>query len=93
MLTRTRTETKATTTWQVKRLLEILPPILHERLRASKYYSRRNDIIIIQAQTQRSREANRGENHQKLFEELKQLYRSTVPGETSVKKTHKYEAL
>lgn len=71
----------------------VLPTLLHPGLRESKYYSRRSDCLSIQAQTQRSRSANTEENHQKLFEELEELYRKTVPGETSPDKAKKYEAL
>ncbi|KAK3346760.1 hypothetical protein B0T25DRAFT_287130 [Lasiosphaeria hispida] len=88
-----KTETKATTTWPISQLLGILPTLLHPGVRSSKYYSKRNDCISIQAQTQRSRAANADENHQKLFEELQILYKSTVPGETSPDKTRKYEVL
>lgn len=93
MLTKGRTETKATTTWPIKILLGVLPSILHESVRSSKFYSQRSDSISIQAQTERSRTANRDENHQKLFEELQTLYKTTVPGETSAVKARKYEAL
>ncbi|KAL2268375.1 hypothetical protein VTJ83DRAFT_3221 [Remersonia thermophila] len=88
-----KTETKATTVWPVPQLLSILPKMLHASLRESKYYSRRNDCITIQDQTQRSRSANANENRQKLFDELQELYRRTVPGETSPEKAKKYEAL
>ncbi|KAL1835994.1 hypothetical protein VTJ49DRAFT_5707 [Mycothermus thermophilus] len=88
-----KTETKATTVWPVPQLLGILPKILHTSIRESKYYSRRNDCITIQDQTQRSRSANASENRQKLFNELQELYRRTVPGETSPEKAKKYEAL
>jgi peptidyl-tRNA hydrolase ICT1 len=88
-----RTETKATTTWAVPQLLSILPKLLHAGIRESKYYSRRNDCLTIQAQTQRSRSANADENRQKLFEELEDLYRRTVPGETRPEKAKKYEVL
>ncbi|KAK0725393.1 hypothetical protein B0H67DRAFT_480676 [Lasiosphaeris hirsuta] len=88
-----KTETKATTTWPISQLLGMLPTLLHPGVRSSKYYSKRNDCISIQAQTQRSRAANTDENHQKLFEELQTLYKSTVPGETSPDKARKYEAL
>lgn len=88
-----RTETKATTTWPISQLLNVLPKLLHSGLRESKYYSRRNDCLSIQAQTQRSRSANTDENRQKLFDELEELYRKTVPGETRPEKAKKYEAL
>ena len=88
-----RTETKATTTWPVPQLLSFLPKLLHTGVRESKYYSRRNDCLTIQAQTQRSRSANADDNRRKLFEELEDIYRRTVPGETSPQKAKKYEAL
>ncbi|KAH6847320.1 hypothetical protein B0I37DRAFT_142030 [Chaetomium sp. MPI-CAGE-AT-0009] len=88
-----KTETKATTTWPVAQLLGVLPKLLHAGVRDLKYYSRRNDCLTIQAQTQRSRSANADENHQKLFEELQGLYRRTVPGETRPEKAKKYAAL
>ena len=88
-----RTETKATTVWPVSQLLACLPKLLHAGVRESKYYSKRNDCLTIQAQTQRSRTANTDENLEKLFEELQGLYRNIVPGETSPDKAKKYEAL
>ncbi|EAQ83265.1 hypothetical protein CHGG_09669 [Chaetomium globosum CBS 148.51] len=87
------TESKATTTWPVTQLLGVLPKLLHSGVRDLKYYSRRNDCLTIQAQTQRSRSANADENHQKLFEEIQSLYRRTVPGETRPEKAKKYAAL
>jgi peptidyl-tRNA hydrolase ICT1 len=66
---------------------------MHPALRASRFYTSRNDSITIQAQTQRSRTANTDENVQKLVEEIRRIYRETVPGVTSDKKVKKYEAL
>ena len=88
-----RTESKATTVWPVSQLSAFLPAVLRSKLRESKYYSKRSDCISIQAQTQRSRTANTDENHQKLFEEIKSMYETTVPGESNPDKARKYEAL
>ncbi|KAK8140084.1 hypothetical protein PG984_000150 [Apiospora sp. TS-2023a] len=88
-----KTETKATTVWPLDDLTKVLPKIIHPALRASRYYTARNNSISIQAQTQRSRTANTDENHQKLAEEVQKAYRDSVPGETSDKKRKKYEAL
>jgi peptidyl-tRNA hydrolase ICT1 len=74
-------------------LLNLLPKLLHAGVRESKYYSRRSDCLTIQAETQRSRNANTDENREKLFKELEQLYRKTVPGESSPDKAKKYAAL
>ncbi|KAK4203500.1 hypothetical protein QBC40DRAFT_262347 [Triangularia verruculosa] len=88
-----KTETKATTTWPVPQLLSRLPKLLHAGLRESKYFSKRSDSLVFQAQTQRSRTANTEDNRQKLFDELQQLYEATVPNATRPEKAAKYEAL
>lgn len=88
-----RTESKATTVWSVEELSRSLPKLIRSSLRSSKYYSKRNDSITIQAQTQRSRSANTEENHLKLVEELRKIYKEKVPGSTSNETVKKYEAL
>ncbi|KAI0838481.1 hypothetical protein F5Y06DRAFT_296559 [Hypoxylon sp. FL0890] len=88
-----KTESKATTVWSVEELSKSLPKLVRSVLRSSKYYTKRNDSITIQAQTQRNRSANTNENRSKLAEELQRMYKEHVPGETSVKKIKKYEAL
>ncbi|KAI1469145.1 uncharacterized protein F4812DRAFT_422168 [Daldinia caldariorum] len=88
-----KTESKATTVWSIDELSKGLPKLIRSALRSSKYYSRRNDSITIQAQTQRSRSANTDDNRLKLTEELHRIYRERVPGTTSGEKIKKYEAL
>ncbi|KAI1097844.1 hypothetical protein F4804DRAFT_147907 [Jackrogersella minutella] len=88
-----KTESKATTVWSVDELAKGLPKLLRPALRSSRYYSKRNDSITIQAQTQRNRTANTDENHHKLVEELQKIYKMRIPGETSIDKVKKYEEL
>ncbi|KAL1875951.1 hypothetical protein VTK73DRAFT_9662 [Phialemonium thermophilum] len=88
-----KTETKATTSWPVSQLIAVLPALLHGPIRTSRYYARRTDSIVVQAQSQRSRAANMDENHQKLFEEIQRLYSATIPGETSPEKKQKHDNL
>ncbi|KAL2117459.1 hypothetical protein VTJ04DRAFT_7119 [Mycothermus thermophilus] len=88
-----KTETKATTVWPVPQLFSILPRALFDAVRESRYYTSGNDSITIKSQTQRSRSANASENRQKLFDEIQELYRKKIPGETSPEKEKKYEAL
>ncbi|KAI1139374.1 hypothetical protein F5Y05DRAFT_381755 [Hypoxylon sp. FL0543] len=88
-----KTESKATTVWTVEELSRSLPKLLRSALRSSRYYSKGSDSISIQAQTQRNRSANTNENRLKLVEELQRIYKEKVPGETSVEKIKKYEAL
>ncbi|OTA80584.1 hypothetical protein M434DRAFT_223772 [Hypoxylon sp. CO27-5] len=88
-----KTESKAITVWSVEELSKSLPKLMRSALRSSKYYSKRNDSITIQAQTHRNRSANTDENHLKLVEELQKIYKENIPGETSSEKIKKYEAL
>lgn len=93
IINKRRTESKATSFWTVSELSEGLPTLVRLALRSSKYYSKRNDSISIQAETQRSRTANTDENRQKLIQEILNLYKDRVPGVTSETKIKKYEAL
>ena len=88
-----RTESKATTRWTIAELAKVVPKLVHNELRSSKYYMRRDDCISVQAQTQRSRTANADENHEKLFEELQRIYSEIVPGESNPDTKQKYDAL
>jgi peptidyl-tRNA hydrolase ICT1 len=88
-----RTESKATTVWPVKDLQAVLPKLMHDAVRGSKYYTAGNDSWTIQAQTHRSRSANLDENEQKLTEEVERIYESSVPGETSDEKKDKHRNL
>lgn len=71
----------------------MLPQLMHKSLRSSRYYSKGNDSITIQSQTQRSRTANTDENHKKLVEELQKIYKDQVPGVTSDATRKKHEVL
>lgn len=73
--------------------MAVVPAILHSGLRASRYYTKRNDSITIQAQTHRSKGANADENHDKLLEEIRRIYTETIPGETSEDSQLKHEEM
>lgn len=62
-------------------------------MRSSKYYVKRSDSILVQAQTQRSRGANTDENRAKLAEEIEQMYKDLVPGITSSDTKKKHAAM
>lgn len=92
-LTCCRTETKAITTWSVSELQQVLPKLMHPLLRSSKYYVKAKDSVSFAAQTTRDRNANAEENRAKLIEALKSIYNEAVPGDTSVEKRRKHQAL
>ncbi|ROW09934.1 hypothetical protein VPNG_06306 [Cytospora leucostoma] len=88
-----KTETKAITTWTVSELQQVLPKLMHSLLRSSKYYVKAKDSVSFAAQTKRDRNANAEENRAKLIEALKSMYNEAVPGDTSVEKRRKHQAL
>ncbi|KAI1757635.1 hypothetical protein F4782DRAFT_479280 [Xylaria castorea] len=88
-----KTESKATTVWPVAELSKVLPKLIRSALKSSPYYVMGSDSITMQAQTQRSRNANTEENRQKFVKELHRIYKEQVPGVTSEKKLKKHEAL
>ncbi|KAK1658817.1 peptidyl-tRNA hydrolase domain-containing protein [Colletotrichum godetiae] len=85
-----KTESKAVTVWPIKDILPVLPKLLHQSIRGSKYYTARSDSLTFQAQTHRQRDANSEENQQKLIDEIIKIYQETVPGETSPDKKKKH---
>lgn len=46
--------------------------------------------MTFSAQTERDRNANLGENREKLIQELRKIYAETVPGETDPQKVKKH---
>ncbi|KAI0404721.1 hypothetical protein F4802DRAFT_566053 [Xylaria palmicola] len=88
-----KTETKATSVWPVAELGKGLPKLMQSALRSSRYYTMSSDAITIQAQTQRSRTANKEQNRHKLFQEIHRIYQERVPGVTSEVKMRKHEAI
>ncbi|KAI1080873.1 hypothetical protein F5B20DRAFT_537697 [Whalleya microplaca] len=88
-----KTESKATTVWSVEELSGGLPTLIGAALRTSKYYTKRNDSITMQAQTDRSRSRNTEDNRLKLAEELQKIYKAQIPGETNPEKIKKHKEL
>jgi peptidyl-tRNA hydrolase ICT1 len=70
-----------------------VPKILHHGLRASRYFSWRTDSIAIQSDTHRSFQLNFEETHKRLAEEIREVYKTTVPGVTSSEQQKKVDQL
>lgn len=79
------------TAFPVEELISIMPKSLHSGVRASRYYTTKNDSLTFQAQTHRSRAANTDENRRKLMDEVSRIYREQVPTETSDEKKKKHK--
>lgn len=60
-----------------------VPKLLLSELRSCRYYISSSDSISIQCDSNRSQPDNTQETHNKLMEEIKDIYVKRVPGITS----------
>ncbi|KUJ14664.1 uncharacterized protein LY89DRAFT_698343 [Mollisia scopiformis] len=88
-----KTSSKATTTWPLHALLRHVPKVLHQDLRACRYYVPSSDSITIQCDTDRNQSNNREETYQRLTDEIAKMYKKRVPGVTSLEQKKRVENL
>ncbi|RMD39716.1 hypothetical protein DV735_g5410, partial [Chaetothyriales sp. CBS 134920] len=67
----------------LSQLCALVPPVLHRGLRQCRYYAPGSDSLLIQADDSRKQAANRDACYRRLTELVADVYRATVPGETS----------
>lgn len=77
----------------MKKLDAILPLIISKGLRRGTYYVKNTDAIQIQCDSSRNRTDNKEETHRRLNEEIKRIYRTTVPGKASVEQQQRVKHL
>lgn len=88
-----RTSSKATVAWPLQSLLKYVPRVLHQGIRDSRYYVTSSDAISIQCDTGRNQSGNREECHDRLYDEIQQIYKRRIPGITSPDQKQRIEAL
>jgi hypothetical protein len=79
-----RVNSKATLKVPLSALLPLVPSILHQDLRSSRYVADRTDAIVIQSDEARKQSANVESCYEKLFRAVEESARNVIPGETSV---------
>ncbi len=79
--------------WPVDSLKRHIPRALQPEIRSSRYYVSSSDTISIQCDVHRSQSDNKDETHRRLYEEIRQIYKSVVPGVTSAEQKKKVENL
>ena len=77
----------------LSQLLPLIPGVLHQGLRTSRYYTASSDSILIQADDSRKQAANKDACYRRLTELVTDVYRATVPGETSQEQKDKVKEL
>ncbi|MCJ1309997.1 hypothetical protein MMC25_003658 [Agyrium rufum] len=88
-----RTNSKATLRISLKDLLPLVPGILHQSIRDSRYYASSSDALVIQADSNRKQGDNVEQCFAKLEDLIKSAARQTIPGETSVEQAEKVKKL
>ena len=88
-----RTNSKATLRIFLKDLSPIMPKLIHQRLPFSRYYAKRSESLVIQADGSRRQAQNEEECLRKLQDLILETARSAVRGETSPEQAAKVKAL
>ncbi|RMZ74975.1 hypothetical protein DV737_g5566, partial [Chaetothyriales sp. CBS 132003] len=78
-----RVNSKAQLRIPLSQLCPLVPPVLHRGLRQSRYYAASSDSLLIQADDSRKQTANRDACYRRLTELVTEVYKASVPGETS----------
>lgn len=79
-----RVNSKATLKVPLSDLLPLVPPILHQDLRSSRFVADRAGALVIQSDEARNQSANVESCYEKLFRAVEETARRVIPGETSV---------
>lgn len=78
-----RVNSKAQLRVALDELLPLVPSALHHALRSSRYYADKTNSVLIQSDESRKQQDNKETCYRKLTGMLIEIYKSTVPGETS----------
>jgi peptidyl-tRNA hydrolase ICT1 len=74
---------KATLRVQLGSLLPLIPSLLHQSIRQSRYYAPNSDSIVIQADDSRKQSENAHRCFVKLNSLISEAAEQIIPGETS----------
>jgi peptidyl-tRNA hydrolase ICT1 len=77
----------------IAQLLPRLPAALHKPILASRYYAENSSSLLIQADESRKAQANKDTCYRKLNELILDVYKHSVPGETTVEQKEKVQRL
>ncbi|ESZ95454.1 hypothetical protein SBOR_4195 [Sclerotinia borealis F-4128] len=88
-----KTSSKANTIWPMKTLEGLLPSIISKGLRRGTHFVKSTEVIQIQCDSSRKRTENQEETHRRFQEEIKQIYKTTVPGKTSIEQQQRVKNL
>lgn len=88
-----RTNSKATLKVDLDRLDRFLPDLLHNPVRDSRYCARKSHALVISSDDSRSQADNRRSCQVKLYNEIVELAKKQVPGQTSTAQKQRVQNL
>ena len=88
-----RVNSKAQLRVPLSQLLPVVPAILHAGIKASRYFADNSNSLLIQADDSRKQNANKDSCFRKLDALITDVYKTTVPGETSHEQKDKVKKL
>ncbi|KAF2400132.1 hypothetical protein EJ06DRAFT_557185 [Trichodelitschia bisporula] len=88
-----KVNSKATLRLPLGALLPLLPPILHQPIRQSRYYAAKSNALVIQADDSRKQGDNVESCFSRLHEAIVEVAAEAVPGETSVTQARRVKEL
>ncbi|KAH8693036.1 peptidyl-tRNA hydrolase domain protein [Talaromyces proteolyticus] len=88
-----KVNSKATLKVPLISLLPLVPPIIHERLRSSRYLADRSDSLVIQSDEDRKQSSNLESCFSKLYKLIEASAREVIPGETSQEQKDRVKTL
>ncbi|KAF2018376.1 hypothetical protein BU24DRAFT_169648 [Aaosphaeria arxii CBS 175.79] len=88
-----KTESKATLKVPLEALLKHVPSALHSEIRSCRYYAKRTDALIFQADESRKLHDNLDSCYAKLHQVVLDAGKSAVPGETSAEQKKHVKSL
>ena len=77
----------------LNQLLPLIPSVLHSGVKASRYYASKTNTLLIQADDSRKQTANKDTCYRKLTEMLIDIYKATIPGQTSQEQKDKVKGM
>jgi peptidyl-tRNA hydrolase ICT1 len=70
-----------------------MPKVIHRELLRSSYYVASSHSILIQCDSNRGQVDNKEETYRRLHEEIRRIYKASVPGVTPAEQKKKVEQL
>ncbi|KAI9787759.1 MAG: hypothetical protein M1839_000291 [Geoglossum umbratile] len=88
-----KVNSKATIRVPLRPLLQLVPSILHQGIRSSRFHAANSDAIVVQADSSRKQNENVRECFRKLQNLVAEAGRAVVPGETTAEQKEHVQRL